>query len=189
MPDQISEWVEKPKDCWITPRGQLDLIDLMWPEGIDLDPFWDPEGLVKASEGFDIRKGDDAYQMVWADYGSQVFANGPYSGSQPAKTAKHCARFGAMGRQILSLCPAAPGSNYWKKWVWPRVSAIAWLGRLSFIAGRDIHDGKGTLVHKQGTLVHGNRTEIAMNYQGPEVHTFQELWKGAGFPVTVVNRP
>lgn len=181
-----SSWLEKPKDCWVTPPGQLELIDLLWPEGIDLDPFWDPEGLVKTREHFDIRKGEDAYAETWGDYGTHVFANGPYSGGHPVKTALRCALFGSRQRHILSLCPAAPGSNYWKRWVWPRVNAIAWLGRLSFIAGRDLYDGNGKLTHKQGELVHGNRTEIAMNYQGPEAHTFTELWKGAGFPVSRV---
>lgn len=183
----MTDFIEKASDCYMTPKGQVDLVALMWPEGVDLDPFWDPETLLKSHEHFDISEGQDAYKRVWGLEGDKILVNGPYSGSNPAKTAKRCAMFATAGRDIANLCPAAPGSVYWKEWVWPRVHAIAWLGRLSFVAGRDQVDGKGKVTHEKGTLMHGNRTEIAMNYQGANSHTFVSLWRSKGFPVTVVR--
>lgn len=171
-------------DCWVTPPDVLVLVDLLWPGGIDLDPFWDPGCLVKSRAHYDIRKGQDAYKKRWGEPGDRIWVQGPYSGSNPAKTAARAARYGVAGRHILNLCPAAPGSAYWQASVWPWVDAIAWCGRMSFVAGRDILDEAGNVKHKAGEVVDGNRTEIALNYQGPHARAFARIFARA-YPVTV----
>lgn len=181
----MSKFEEIATDCWLTPPPQLELVSRLWPGGIDLDPFHDPQSTVEARERIDVREGGDAYRSRWGKPGDRVFVNGPYSGSNPARTLERCARYGAAGRHILNLCPAAPGSNYWIAHGWPWFDAAAWLGRLPFVAGRDLFDAEGKLTAKQGETVNGNRTEIGLLYTGPDVRAFRSIWSCAGFPVSV----
>lgn len=183
----MSKFDEIATDCWLTPDPQLELISRLWPGGIDLDPFHDPESNVEARIRFDIRRGENAYTKRWGEPGTRVFANGPYSGSNPQQTLERAARYGANGRHILNLCPAAPGSNYWIAHGGPWFDAVAWLGRLPFRAGRDLYDAQGKLTAKKGETVNGNRTEIAMLYTGPHVRAFRAIWSGAGFPVQAIG--
>ncbi len=95
------------------------------------------------------------------------------------------AQYASPDRELLNLCPAAPGSTYWRRHIWARVNAIAWLGRLAFVAGRDMHDKHGRLIAKAGELLTGNRTEIAMVYTGADPYRFWETW--ARWEVTVLR--
>jgi hypothetical protein len=157
-----------------------------WPGGADHDPFWDPESEIPARWRFDRRTGQDAYLLPWVGYGSRFWVNGPYSKGHPRETAKRCAVMADQhGLEILNLCPAAPGSAYWRTWVWPFVDLVIWCGRLSFKAGRDLHDAKtGELTHKRGEVVKGNRTEISLLYTGPDAHRIAAVF-GREYAYTV----
>lgn len=154
---------EVASDTYGTPESVLEPVRRFWSDVIDLDPFHDPNSIVGARRTIDVRKGGDGYTDSWMR-APTVWVNGPYSGDHPKRTAAVCARRACPPREILNLCPAAPGSTYWREWVWPYANAIAWLGRLSFRAGRRM-ELAGRVV-EPGALVHGNRTEIALVYHG-----------------------
>lgn len=174
---------EVASDTYCTPPEVLDPVAVMWPGGIDLDPFWDPECIVEARERFDFRAGANGYRDPWGR-ARTVFVNGPYSSDHPKQTAKRCASMADPRREILNLCPAAPGSDYWRGLVWPWANAVAWLGRLSFRAGRRMVLGGGKVV-EPGQLVHGNRTEIALVYHGHDPYRFRSVF--SKWEVTVLR--
>lgn len=183
---QAEAFVEKASDCYCTPPQQLGLVGLLWLEGIALDPFHDPSSLVEAWRTLDIRRGQDAWSHDWADEaeGGSIFANGPYSGDGPAKTARKCAEAHQRGCEVLNLTPAAIGAKYWRQLVAPWATRVAHLGRLPFVAGRDMFDGEGKLLARKGSIVHGNRTEIALVYSGRFGVAFERLWTQAGYLVS-----
>lgn len=200
--EPVGDFVEVPTDRYMTTSDLLDAISDVWPEGIDLDPFHDPSSIVDAVHTLDVRRGEDAYRAPWSEVlrtkiGERpsvqpwtVFANGPYSSDNPAKTAAACARALRDGCRVMSLCPAAPGSEYWRRFVWPWATAIAWLGRWSFVAGTDIPDKSGRVIARKGDRVHGNRTEIAMLHLGPvrEARAFCEIFRSKiGVRAELVN--
>ena len=156
-PDDVSL---QPSDRYLTPSWITDKIRLVHPGGIDLDPFHDPHGSTGAKLMIDAREGGNAYRDPWP--GVVVFANGPYSGRYPQRTAERCAWARAQGKQVWNLCPAAVGSDYWRRLVWPWATAIVWLGRLGFAPAVDVHANDGRLVCPAGKAQGGNRTEIAM---------------------------
>jgi len=176
----------KASDRYLTPQHIRDLVELVWGDVPDLDPFHDPEGGEWAREAFDIREGDDAYLRAWFPEGNTVWVNGPYSGKHPAKTAERIAREVSTtpGIRILNLCPAAIGSDYWARYVWPRAQSVACLGRLAFVAAVDMYDSKGRLVCPAGKAANGNRTEIALvNYSAQDDRAFRQIFSRAGYPV------
>jgi len=196
MPDgRVATFEEKASDCYCTPDWVLDVVHGpagLW-DRIHLDPFWDPECNIDADECWDARIEDDAYSYAWpvsvgSGYGddpAQIFANGPYSGKHPQMTAAKCADAYLRGAHVQNLCPAAPGSQYWGEHVWPLRPAVAWLGRVSFRAGRDIVNKAGEKIAAKGDVLHGNRTEIALVYLGPERQRFRCLWEVQGKAVTL----
>lgn len=164
----------KESDRYLTPSWIFDAEAEYWPMGrADLDPFWDPEGPAdRATTRFDIRQGEDAYKRH--DVASRcrtAHINGPYSADHPSRTANlvYDWQRSAPHFESVNVCPAAVGSEYWRRWVWPlhRMRhagglVIGWAGRLGFEAAVDIHNGKGDLVCPKGITQKGNRTEIAI---------------------------
>lgn len=210
----MPEHVEVPSNCWVTPPGQRDLVHEFFGGPPDLDPFHDPASIMQARVCGDVRNGWDAYRDDWDRWRipirSQIelppevdplcdvpeiqtgerpwrtsLINGPYSADNPKRTARRIAQYASPDRELLNLCPAAPGSSYWRKHIWAKANAVAWLGRLSFVAGRDMHDKHGKLVAKAGTLLDGNRTEIAMVYTGADPYRFWRIWRD--WEVTVLR--
>ncbi len=161
----------KDSDRYLTPSWVFDAEEEYWPGGIDLDPFWDPEGPMGARRVIDVRSGEDAYAMKADPYNMSVHFNGPYSADHPARTAKLAYDWHreTPGLESVNLCIASVGSEYWRKWVWPlhRMRergglVIGWAGRLGFEAAVDIRNGKGELVCAKGVTQTGNRSEIAV---------------------------
>lgn len=192
MADGSDRFEERASDCYLTPDNEIALELAFWPGGADLDAFHDPESRVVARARIDVRSGGDAYTDDWRQVAGvaapRVHVNGPYSGRHPVRTAERCTAMHEAGCEIVNLCPAAPGSAYWRLHVWPWAAAVAWLGRLTFRAGRDVYDKRGRLVCPRGDELDGNRTEIARVYYGPHVDRFASIWRGAGREVTVMRR-
>lgn len=182
LPDDVSL---EASDCYITPRWVVELVECCEPEGIDLDPFHHPRTHVRARHRIDARGGGNAYVDPWP--GLVVFANGPYSKRYPQSTARRCAWARARGQRVWNLGPAAPGSDYWARYVWPWASAIVWLGRLGFEAGEDVYNKKGELVCRQGHTSNQNRTEIAMAYAGDDPDLVRSVF-GRFAEVTIPRR-
>lgn len=181
---------EKASDRYLTHGAPLDVMAMLWPRGADLDPFHDParKGPPLGRTVFDLRHGQDAYALDWGGAGTRVWANGPYSGGNPRRTAERVALYALEGLEIMNLCPAAPGSDYWKRFVWPTMNAIAWCGRLAFEAAVDMTNRDGELVCKKGEVKGGNRTEIALCYAGHEPERFKSICEVvAGWPAQVLR--
>lgn len=161
LPKTVSD---KDTDRYLSPLWVCDLVREVLVDEIDLDPFHEADSHTRANKTIDARSGGNAYVDHWV--GRNALANGPYSARYPAATAHRCAEMHVQhGLEVFNLCPAAPGSDYWRSWVWPNATAIVWLGRLAFEAAVDIvKDGK--IVCPKGTAQNGNRTEIAMPYLG-----------------------
>lgn len=203
---------EKTSDAWVTPPDQVALTHKFFDGPPDLDPFHDPASIVGARVAMDMRDGWDAYRDDWNGIRIPVspaialpsldgdlcnvtisherpwrtsLVNGAYSADNPKRTARRVAQYASPDREILNLCPAAPGSIYWRHHIWARANAIAWLGRLSFVAGRDMFDKKGKKIASAGDLLDGNRTEIAMVYTGADPYRFWQTW--AAWEVTVLR--
>lgn len=161
----------KDTDRYLTPRWVFDAELEYWANGIDLDPFWDPEGPIMAKSMFDVRTGQDAYATGGPGRFANGHFNGPYSADHPARTAHLIYDWHRQkpGFESVNLCIASVGSEYWRRWVWPlhRMRergglVIGWAGRLGFEAAIDIHNKKGELVCKKGVTQSGNRSEIAI---------------------------
>lgn len=206
MPEEIAS------NCWTTPPDQVALVHGFFGDVPDFDPFHDPASIIGARVAMDVRNGWDAYRDDWNGirvpdgpvvkvpprdgdivdvtiYSERPWrtslVNAPYSSDNPKRTARRVAQYASKDREILNLCPAAPGSRYWRRHIWARANAIAWLGRLAFVAGRDMFDKKGNPIAKAGELLTGNRTEIAMVYTGADPYRFWQTW--AAWEVTVLR--
>jgi hypothetical protein len=175
-----------PRDCYLTPPWLVDLgQEVLGP--IDEDPFHHPRSLWRARNVIDERKGGDAYRDLWR--GKAAGVNGPYSGDYPARTAARCLEmYRLTGIESINICPAAVGSIYWRKHVWPFAAGIAWLGRVGFIPGEDIYDDEGQLIEAAGSEPKNqNRFEIAAIHIGRKGAYFNKVfskrfavvWRGA----------
>lgn len=169
-------------DTWLTPNHIVQPIYKLW-RAINLDPFYNKKSCVKAKRYFDLGKGENAYELPWED---KTFANGPYSGRHPKLTAEKCAAEAKLKHRVINLAPAAPGSKYWRDFVWNDAAAIAWLGRLAFVAPEDVYDAEGTLVARAGEEVAGNRTEIALIDYEQDPSRFKKLFQAEGYPVSEI---
>lgn len=170
-----------PIDCLLTPQHIVDLILAIWPDGPDLDPFADPKQIVPCKIALDVRRGEDAYQtslMPPPGGRLRIWLFGPNSGDHVQRTAQLFARTVDRARaqglpvEILGLFPADVGSAWWKRWIWPHADDVAALGRVGFLAGRDIpfpdaHPRGGEIRYRMGHPV-SVRNEHALVYVGPE---------------------
>lgn len=179
-------FAEVTTDCWCTPESPvLERVRLHGP--IMLDPFHDPSSTVGAVRTIDVRSGGDGFADGWGELSmGQVFSNSPYSGDHPALCAAKIAREFSTNpdAQIWNLCPFAAGSEYWRTYVWPWVSLVICLGRLPFVAGRDMLDDKGRVVVPKGQLAKGNRHEIALclyTSDASHVRAARSIW--SDYPV------
>ncbi len=176
---------EKTSDRYMTTDVVLGPISTVWPLGIDVDAFHDPESDVVAHYTVDIRKGGNAYTDHLPMH--RLFANGPYSGKYPQATADLCMRYRARGGEFFNLCPAAVGSQYWRERVWPWADAVVWLGRIGFRAAVDIMGKDDRVICPAGETQNGNRTEIALVYGGDEPDRVRDAFSSTAH-TTIVTR-
>ena len=102
-------------DRYFTSPEILDLVAAQWPDGIDLDPCWDPESIVQAAQVYDIRQGQDGLILPWF---GKVFCNPPYS--RPEGWLQRAAQHARGGDgEVVALVLAAVGASYWRRLVWP----------------------------------------------------------------------
>lgn len=176
LPDSISL---KATDTYFTPRWFVeDVVELLWPFGVGLDPFWAEGCHVNPARKIDCRQGGNAYTDAWhkGPGSNTALVNGPFSGLYPAATAKRCVlQYLAHNIHSINILPCTPGSDYWRKYILPHFDAVAFLGRVGFEAGADIFDSDGNLTCPKGEARNGNRTEIAAVYMGPAPGAFREL--------------
>lgn len=182
----MPKFVEKPSDCYITPRPFVVFLRVLLRSHCVIELFSDPRSHVAlwADNARDIRPcsysgspGWDAYsERTWDDcvvtrdmaragefFGlrfehgapTAVFLNGPYSGRHPARTAELAHRLTRAGLDVVNLCPAALGSEYFARYVWPLDPVVAHMGRYGFEAGRTYDH------HVAGVREKCNRHDIA----------------------------
>lgn len=111
MPRHVHERVTHTSDrqTWMTPRWILDLVELLDP--IALDPCAsDEEEHHFAAMNF--TKATNGLVQSWRGRGGLVFANHEYGRAIPEWCEK-CAAEAANGVEIVQLCPARPGANWY----------------------------------------------------------------------------
>jgi hypothetical protein len=155
--------VTTPSDRYFTPQELLDLVLEQWPDGIDLDPCWDPCSRVAAARVYDHREGQDGLELAW---GGRVFLNPPYSPA-PAAWLERAARHASGGGEVLALVPAAVSSDYWARHVWPTASVCCLNPRPKF----GVPGGKRDTVHLRCCCV---------LYYGEHHDRFAEVWAKRG---------
>ncbi|MCY1055405.1 DNA N-6-adenine-methyltransferase [Nannocystis sp. SCPEA4] len=159
-------------DRYFTPAELLDLVAATWPNGIDLDPCWDPESLVQAKQVYDVRAGQDGLILPWA---GKIFVNPPYSSTSSwiIKAAQHA----AAGGEVLALVQASVGSSYWARYVWPWASVCCLSPRPKFGRPRHLGPTKGAMV------------DHAVIYYGPDHEEFARVWAPRGEIVASARGP
>jgi hypothetical protein len=171
------------KDSFATPRGLLALVDTFWPLGITLDPFGARHSLVESDLVYYKDDGTDAYVESWDTHAcNRVWVNGPYSQPHPTDIAERVVAMTQLVNEmeVLDLRPCAPGSKCWKEHIWPHATAIAWIGRMSFVAPPG-HP-------RAGEEIDGNRNDVALVYHGPHAQRFAFVFGTiGGYPVTVIR--
>lgn len=183
-------FVEIATDCYGTPPAEIDRVLRFWPGGIDFDLFADPKSALPARDGFDVRRGQDAYTTPVPTGLETVHGNGPFSGSHPRRTAE---LFADLHRdrpelELLNLTICAPGLNYWRT-IWQTANAVAFLGRLSYVALRVMTkttaEGETVVTARPGELQDGNRNEAATAFYGPPERTAAFLREWGKYVPTV----
>jgi hypothetical protein len=149
-------------DRYCSPPEIRDLVFGLWAGGADLDPCYDPTGLVFAHGLFDIRKGQDGLKLPWH---GRVYLNPPYSG--PAPWLRKAAAHYILGDQVLALVNVQSAARYWRLYVFGVARAICFLSpRVNFLL--------------DGRVVPGNRYDQAAVYYGPEPAQFARIFGKRG---------
>ena len=155
---------EKDRDRYCTPPPiKTRLVDQLGGLA-DLDPCYDPTGLMLARLTYDIRRGQNGLNLRWHGH---VWVNMPYSKPGPwlERAARHY--WAGLVDSVTCIVNVQPGSRYWHRWVWGTATAVCFLeGRVAFL-----YDG----VPEQG-----NRHDQAVIYYGDDLAAFRRAWEGAG---------
>lgn len=157
-------------DRYFTPPTFLESVHRQWPEGIDLDPCWDPGCVVSATTRYDIRKDQDGLALPWI---GKVFCNPPYS--EPAPWLAKAARHGETdGGECIVLVNATVGNRPWKNHVYPYALILFLLGRVKF---RRFDRDKSSTVF----------LDSAVLYYGKDRQRFIDVWGSKGTIVQAIN--
>lgn len=170
-------------DFFGTPRWIVDLCERV-AGPIDHDPFPDPEH--QTWMPVDPVASGDGFRSWPVDL--TILANPPFSNGGLPLAAE---RFADAARAVPDLSRffvgiACPGAAYWREHLHPHMTAVAWLGRVRFIALRNMTLGTASKPRKVkvGEEVDGNRNEIALVYSGDRADTFARVFQLAGHPVS-----
>jgi len=123
-------------DNWFTPQHILDPIYDFYEGTIDLDPFYHPDSLVKATVTY--TEEEDGYKHAWT---GNVYANPMYSKPNlrlaTAKAKHEYYDFASRRIQILMLIPAYTSAAYFQENVFGSSSAVLFYNkRISFLGGK-----------------------------------------------------
>jgi len=163
--------VTTPSDRYFTPLEILALVLEQWPDGIDLDPCWDPCSRVKAARVYDIREHQDGLVLPWH---GRVWLNPPYSPA-PAAWLERAARHADAGGEVLALVPAAVSTDYWRAHVWPHASVCCLAPRPKFGVPGSTRD----TIHLR---------DCAVLYYGEHHEAFERVWAKRGQIVRASGR-
>lgn len=119
---------------WFTPPWILDSVYKFYDGSIDLDPFYHPDSLVKATTTYTEK--EDGYKQPWS---GNVYANPPYSrpnlGLATEKAKKEYQD--TPGIQILMLIPAYTSTKWFQENVFNSAAAVLFYNkRISFLGGK-----------------------------------------------------
>ena len=158
-------------DRYFTSEEILSLVAQQWPEGIDCDPCWDSESIVQAGTRYDIREGQDGLILPWH---GKVFLNPPYSA--PEVWLQRAVQHAHGGGEVLALVPAAVGSAYWRRLVWP-------YSRVCALSPRPKFQRPAAL----GSPRSAAQVDHAVVYWGPDRARFRETWCARGYILSALD--
>lgn len=111
---------------WRTPREVLDLVGLLWPKGIDLDPCASPDPM----HHFAIR--NVSFEGIGERWKGRTFVNPPFDAL--AEWAKKCRdSHEEEGAEVVLLLPARTDTRYWHSHVAHAQAICLWKGRMRFV--------------------------------------------------------
>lgn len=151
-----------------------------WPEGISLDPCWDPESDVKADKVFDARQGEDGLLLPWTAAGRvrtlapRVWCNPPWSATGP--WCMRAAQHGAQGGEVLLFLPASTDTVAVQTYVLPHADICLLAARPKFS-----RPGSSKMVAAM--------TPCMIAYFGPRPDLFARVWSTLGTIVRKVDVP
>jgi hypothetical protein len=165
------------RDDWLTPVSILERVRKVAKDGkIALDPCGNPQSKVDAARTFTgpAHAGEDGLEKSWTREakGGLVYANPPY-GAVLGKWAEKASLEGALGAEIIFLCPARTDTQYFLFLL--EAKAICFLtGRVKFLS-----PGPGGVpVERQGSTF-----PTAVSYFGTRPERFVNAWKDMGWIV------
>ena len=132
---------------WGTPKKYVDAVRKVFGGTIDLDPCSNEYSIVNAKTEYHLPE-HDGLKESWNYH--TIYINPPYGLDKEHGTSiKHwlyrCADAHIKyGSEVLALVPVATNTGHWKKYIWPRATAVCFLydTRLRFLVnGQD--KGKG----------------------------------------------
>lgn len=99
-----------------TPPHVLHAVGLFWPQGIGLDPCWNPWSLVQARSTF--TRAQDSLRFDWSKIDGvrergTIWMNPPYSDPLPFCDRLRCALDGAWPIEALALVKHDPTTKWW----------------------------------------------------------------------------
>ena len=128
LPEEKTPVREESSDAWYTPAWVLDRVHEQWPGGIDLDPAWHPNCLVKAKTTYTAQQ--DGLSYRWT---GNVWNNPPYS--SPGDWIVKARASAKKGARVLQLVKFDP-STKWFGEVWRDATSLAvFRRRMSFVRG------------------------------------------------------
>lgn len=162
---------------WGTPEKYVSAVRSMLGGTIDLDPCSNEHSVVNARVEYRLPE-HDGLRDSW-NY-KRIYVNPPYGADRERGTnikqwlARCAEAHQSYDAEVLALIPVATNTGHWKKHVWGRARAIAFLydTRLRFLVdGKD--EGKGAPM------------SCAMIYWGKQFDRFQEIFMPFGAVVSL----
>lgn len=157
------------RDDWCTPPELLARVRAVAPIG--LDPCSNRDSQVRAARAISREDTPDGLSADWrALLGQEALAyvNPPY-GRQLGRWVQKCADEAARGAEVVLLCPARPGTRWWRAGVLQgRAARVCFLfGRPRFLLG--------------GSEIAGSTFDVAVIYWGAQAERFSSAFAQAGW--------
>lgn len=164
---------------WGTPPIYVDAVRRAFGKDILLDPCSNEHSVIKAVNEYRLPE-VDGLSATW-DF-ETIYVNPPYGADRSRGTTikdwlKRCYEANSHhGSEVISLIPVATNTSHWKRFIWGKASAVAFLydTRLKFLVNGK-SGGKGAPM------------SCAMVYWGPNTSRFIDVFSAYGAAVDLKN--
>lgn len=113
-----------------TPPEILERVDVLCPDGLDLDPFWSPLSLVKARHTIACDPTHPDHGGFAAAWSGSVLVNGPWSRPLDVMRKVVASKWSA---KMVVICKLDTSTQWWRQYVWPFAQQVCFAGRVRFL--------------------------------------------------------